>query len=89
MNAGGKTQATLEYLNYNDERIAELIAQAESSDEKIKTEGQAALKKMYDAIATLLGEDLETALDETYEQIASLAPDLKTLKSMLAEHEID
>lgn len=89
MNAGGGTEAALELLGYTDERIAEIIAQAESTDETIKTEGQDALAKMYDKMQEFLDEGLETTLEETYEQIASLAPDISTLKDLLKDEKID
>mgnify|MGYP006896622272 CR=1 FL=1 len=90
MKAEGGTEAALELLGYTDDRIAQIIRQAEdTTDESVRTKGQDALAKMYDEMQAFLDEGLETTLKETYEQIASLAPDISTLKQLLKEKKID
>ena len=88
MNAGGKTEAMLELLGYTDERIQEMLADAESADAAIKQAGQDAIEKMYRAMADFTEEDLVQAEVDLNEMMASTAVNLIELQALLASNQI-
>ena len=88
MNAGGKTEAMLELLGYTDQRIQEMLADAESADVAIKQAGQDAIEKMYRAMANFTEEDLVQAEVDLNEMMASTAVNLIELQALLASNQI-
>ena len=88
MNAGGKTEAMLELLGYTDERIQEMLTDAESADAAIKQAGQDAIEKMYRAMANFTEEDLVQAEVDLNEMMASTAVNLIELQALLASNQI-
>ena len=82
-NASGATQEMLELLGYTDERIQEMIDQANSADEQLKTTGEAALAQMYDAIYNFSQEDLAAMEVDLDEMMASTAANVADLQGLL------
>ena len=88
MKDSGKTEKMLELLGYTDERIQEMLTQAESADAEIKKVGQEAIEKMYRAMADFTEEDLVQAEVDLNEMMASTAVDLIELQALLASNQI-
>lgn len=86
--AGGATQEMLELLGYTDERIQEMIDQANSADEQLKATGEAAIAQMYDAIYNFSQEDLMQAEVDLNEMMASTATNFAELNSLYQEGQI-
>ena len=82
-NASGATQEMLELLGYTDERIQEMIDQANSADEQLKATGEAALAQMYDAIYNFSQEDLAAMEIDLDEMMASTAANVADLQGLL------
>lgn len=82
-NASGATQEMLELLGYTDERIQEMIDQANSADEQLKATGEAALAQMYDAIYNFSQEDLAAMEVDLDEMMASTAANVADLQGLL------
>ena len=82
-NASGATQEMLELLHYTDERIQEMIDQANSADEQLKATGETALAQMYDAIYNFSQEDLDAMEVDLDEMMASTATNVADLQGLL------
>ena len=87
-NADGATQEMLELLGYTDERIQEMIDQANSSDKQLKETGQAALAQMYDAIYNFSQEKLDQTEIDLDEMMASTATNVADLTGLLDSNQI-
>lgn len=87
-NADGATQEMLELLGYTDERIQEMINQANSSDKQLKETGQAALAQMYEAIYNFSQENLDQTEIDLDEMMASTATNVADLTGLLDSNQI-
>lgn len=77
----GGTERMLTYLGYDDEKLAQIISEAESGSADARKQ----IDEMFDRIQVVMDEDLITKQKESQEVIASTATSFDQLKELFNE----